>query len=462
MFPKQVYINRREALKSKIKSGIILIPGNEESSMSYPANTYAFRQDSNFLYFFGLNQPNFIGVIDIDNNKDYILGNDAEIDDIIWMGPQPSINSLAKEVGIVNTNKYDSIFDIIKNAKAKGLPIHFLPTYRGEQKLFYQKLLGIHPDRLADHYSQELIKAVISLRSIKDDYEIAEIEKAIDIAYDMHTTAMRMCKPGIYESKIAGTIEGIAISRGSMVSFPVILSQNGETLHNHYHGNVLESGRLMLTDAGAETTMHYCSDFTRTIPVSGKFTQKQAEIYQTVLDANMKAIEISKPGIKYMDVHLASAKVIAEGLKSIGLMKGNIDDAVSLGAHALFYPHGLGHMMGLDVHDMEGLGENNVGYDETINRSSIFGTAYVRLARKLEPGFVFTDEPGVYFIPALIDLWKSENKFADYINYDKLSEYRTFGGIRIEDDLLVTQTGCKVIGKPIPKKITDIENIIGK
>jgi len=462
MFAKETYINRRNALKTKVKSGIILIPGNEESAMSYPDNTYHFRQDSNFLYFFGLNHPHFIGLIDIDNNTDYLFGDDVEIDDIIWMGPQPSIASLAEQVGINHTDKYNVIYNLVRDAVAKGRKIHFLPTYRGEQNLFYQDLLGIHPNLLANYFSTELIKSVVELRSVKDKDEINEIEKAIEIGYEMHTTAMRMCKPGVMESDIAGAIEGIAIARGSMISFPVILSQNGETLHNHYHGNKLEKGRLMLTDAGAETTMNYCSDNTRTIPVNGKYTQQQAEIYQTVLDANLKTIALSKPGIKYMDVHLASAKVIAEGLKSIGLMKGNIDDAVNLGAHALFYPHGLGHMMGLDVHDMEGLGENNVGYDETISRSSIFGTAYVRLAKQLKPGYVFTDEPGIYFIPALIDMWKKENKFTDFINYDKLDAYRSFGGIRIEDDLLVTETGCRVLGKAIPKTINELEKIVGK
>jgi len=462
MFAKETYINRRKALKSKVKSGIILVPGNEESAMSYPANTYHFRQDSNFLYFFGLNHPHFIGVIDIDNNTDYLFGDDVEIDDIIWMGPQPSIAFLAEQVGINHTDKYNAIYNMVRAAIAKGRKIHFLPAYRGEQKLFYQDLLGIHPNLLANYYSTELIKAVVELRSIKDKDEIKEIEKAIEIGYEMHTTAMRMCKPGVMESDIAGAIEGIAIARGSMVSFPVILSQNGETLHNHYHGNKLEAGRLMLTDAGAETTMNYCSDFTRTIPVSGKFTQQQREIYQLVLDANMRAIEMSAPGIRYLDVHLEAAKVIASGLKALGLMKGNVDDAVAQGAHALFFPHGLGHMMGLDVHDMEGLGEDFVGYDETIQRSSQFGTAYLRLAKKLKPGYVFTDEPGIYFIPALIDMWKKENKFTDFINYDKLEAYRSFGGIRIEDDLLVTENGCRVLGKPIPKTINEIEKIMGE
>ena len=462
MFPKTTYIKRRDGLKSKVKSGIILIPGNEESSMSYPANTYHFRQDSNFLYFFGLNHPHFCGLIDVDNNIDYLFGDDVEIDDLIWMGPQPSLKSLAENVGVVHTDKYNAVFDFVKNAVAKGRQIHFLPTYRGEQKLFYQNLLGIHPDFLSNYYSTELIEAVVDLRSVKDADEISEIEKAIATGYEMHVTAMRMCKPGVMESDIAGAIEGIAIARGSMVSFPVILSQNGETLHNHLHDKVLESGRLMLTDAGAETEMNYCSDFTRTIPVSGKFTQQQREIYQLVLDANMRAIEMSAPGVRYLDVHLETAKVIATGLKDLGLMKGNVDDAVAQGAHALFFPHGLGHMMGMDVHDMEGLGEDFVGYDETISRSNQFGTAYLRLAKALKPGYVFTDEPGIYFIPALIDMWKKENKFTDFINYDKLDAYRSFGGIRIEDDLLVTETGCRVLGKPIPKTVEEIESIVGK
>jgi len=302
-----------------------------------------------------------------------------------------------------------------------------------------------------------MIKGIVALRSIKDKFEIVEIEKAVDIAYEMHTTSMRMAMPGVVDREIAGTIEGISLGLGGPVSFPVILSIHGETLHNHYHGNVLKEGRMMVTDAGAETTMHYASDITRTVPVGGKFNQRQKEIYEIVLDANMKTIEATKPGITNKELHLMAAKVIASGLKDLGLMKGDIDAAVAAGAHAMFFPHGLGHMMGLDVHDMEGLGENYVGYDDEVKRSDQFGTAFLRLGRRHQPGFVFTIEPGIYFIPALIDQWKNEKKFTEFINFDKVEPYKDFGGIRIEDDILVTEDGYRVLGTPIPKTVSDIE-----
>jgi len=303
---------------------------------------------------------------------------------------------------------------------------------------------------------------VIELRSVKDKYEISEIEKAIGIAYNMHVTAMKMARPGVIERKIAGTIEGISLAKGGPVSFPIILSINGQTLHNHYHGNTLVEGRMMVTDAGAETTMHYASDITRTVPVGGKFNLRQKEIYQVVLDANVKSIEAIRPGVTYKSIHLLAAKTVASGLKELGLMKGDVDEAVSQGAHALFFPHGLGHMMGLDVHDMEGLGENNVGYNNEIKRSGQFGLAFLRLAKKLQPGFVLTVEPGIYFIPELIDQWKAKGKFEEFINYDKIGDYMDIGGIRIEDDVLVTDSGYRVLGKPIPKTIEDIERVMQK
>ena len=457
MFPKEVYINRRNRLKKLVDSGIAIILGNENAAYNYPANEYHFRQDSNFLYFFAINKPHFIGIIDFDEGKDIILGDDFEIDDIIWMGPQPSVAELAKEAGVENTGKYSDIYKIIDEAKAKGKKIHIVPPYRGEHILFYNDVLK---DDYKKYISEELIKAIVELRSVKDEYEIKEIEKAIEVGYEMHVTAMRMCKPGIVEQKIAAAVEAIPIANGGRISFPVILTQNGETLHNHYHGNILQSGKMMLTDAGAETEMGYASDFTRTVPVSGKFDQRQRDIYSIVLNANKRVIELSRPGVKYLDMHLEAAGVIASGLNDLGLMKGDIDEAVAVGAHALFFPHGLGHMMGLDVHDMEGLGEDYVGYDENVKRSDQFGLAYLRLARELKPGFVLTDEPGIYFIPALIDMWRKEGKFMDFINYDEVEKYKDFGGVRIEDDLLITENGCEVMGKKIPKEIDDIEQIM--
>ena len=460
MFQSDLYSKRRAALKSKVSSGIVLLPGNTDASYNYPANTYHFRQDSNFLYFFGLNISGLFGVIDLDADKDYIFGNDFDIDDIIWMGPQPSVKDLAAKAGVGNTDTLKTLQSLVANAVKKGQKVHIVPQYRARTVNQLADLLDVTHREIPGYVSEELIKGIVSLRSFKDEYEVVEIEKAIDTAYLMHTTSMKMAMPGILEQEIAGRIEGIALSGGAPVSFPVILSMNGETLHNHHHGNVLRVGKMMVTDAGCETSMNYCSDITRTVPVGGKFDNRQREIYEVALKANMIVNEKSKAGVFYKDMHLLAAKTIASGLKDLGLMKGDVETAVAEGAHALFMPHGLGHMMGLDVHDMEGLGENYVGYDDEVKRSEQFGLAFLRLGRRLQKGFVITNEPGIYFIPALIDLWKKENKFTDFINYEKLESYKDFGGIRIEDDLLITETGCKVLGRPIPKTVQEIEEIM--
>lgn len=462
MFNKTVYVERRKKLKKQVGSGVILIPGNVESPMNYPANCYPFRQDSTFLYFFGQDKPGFAGLIDIEEGKDYLFGEDFTIDDIIWMGPQPRVKELALEVGIEYTGTPAEMAAKISDALAAKRKIHYLPPYRGENSIQLAKLLGTSTDTLKSGASVELVKAVVDQRSIKSDDEVKEIEKALDISYEMYDMVLQLAKPGIYEREIVGKIEGIAGSYGAHVSFPIILSINGETLHNHYHGHRLEKGRLLVTDSGAESAEYYASDITRTFPVGGTFTPEQRDIYQVVLDSQLAAIEAIKPGKPYKEVHLITARVIADGLKNAGLMKGNMEAAVSDGAHALFFPHGLGHMIGLDVHDMEDLGENNVGYDKTVERSKQFGLAYLRMARELKPGYVITVEPGIYFIPALIDKWKSENKSSEFINYDKVEKYKGFGGIRIEDDVLVTPGGGRVLGKPIPKTVEEIEKIMGK
>ncbi len=458
MFSKDVYINRRNRLREKMGDGLVLILGNNESSMNYPHNTYKYRQDSNFMYFFGLNHPGFAGVMDIDNNVDCIFGNDVDIDDIIWMGPQPSVKDMAAEVGVENTNPFVKLYDVITEAISKGRKIHFLPPYRHDNIILLEKLTGIHNSVINNYVSMELIHAVIALRSIKEACEILELEKACNVGYKMHVTAMQHAKAGVLEQEIAGIIEGIALSGGGQPSFPIILSQNGETLHNHNHGNILKEGKMMLTDAGAEIASYYSSDFTRTVPVGGRFSQKQKEVYNCVLNANNYATSLVKPGVTYQHIHLEACKVLATGLKDLGLMKGNIDDAVSQGAHAMFMPHGLGHMMGLDVHDMEDLGQIYVGYDEETRPIEQFGTAYLRLGKKLETGFVITNEPGCYFIPALIEKWRAEKLHTDFINYDKVEEYKDFGGIRLEDDILVTDSGSRLLGdKRIPITVEEIE-----
>ena len=457
MFAPTVYTARRNRLRSLVTSGIILMPGNPEAAMNYAANTYHYRQDSNFLYYFGLDHDGFAGIIDIDNNRDIIFGNDVDMDDIIWMGPQPTVKDQAAKAGVVNTEPLSKLESYVKDAIAKGRKVHIVKPYRGEVWIWLESLLGVHHSQVKEFISEELIHAIVSMRSIKEDIEIREIERAVDVAYIMHTTGMKMAKEGVVEQQIAGAIEGIALSYGGPVSFPVILSVDGQTLHNHNHGNILKVGRMMVIDAGCESALHYASDITRTVPVNGKFNQRQKEIYEIVLKANTETIKAVRPGANYKDIHLLAARTIASGLKDIGLMKGDVDEAVAAGAHALFFPHGLGHMLGLDVHDMEGLGENYVGYDKTVSRSSQFGLAFLRLARKLETGFVLTDEPGCYFIPALIDQWRTEGKFKEFINYDKAETYKDFGGIRIEDDVLVTADGYRVLGKPIPKTVEEIE-----
>ena len=457
MFAKEVYSERRNRLKKEINKGVALFMANHEAAFNYPANTYSYRQDSHFSYFFGLNHPGFAGLIDFESGKDILFGDNVEIDDIIWMGPQPSVEDQAAKVGITETYASEKLAHYISKALEQGRKVHFLPPYRGAMMIALGQLLGINPSEVKAHASVELIKAVVKLKEIKDAIEIAEIEKAIDVAYLMHTTGMKMAKPGITEQEIAGTIEGIALAHGGPVSFPIILSVDGQTLHNHNHHNVLKEGRMMVIDAGTETQTLYASDITRTVPVGGKFNQRQKEVYEIVLKANMDSIAAIKPGVEYREMHLLAAKVITQGLTSLGLMKGNADDAVAAGAHTLFFPHGLGHMMGMDVHDLEGLGENYVGYDEQTKRSTQFGTAYLRLGKKLKPGFVLTDEPGIYFIPALIDKFRAEGLFKDFINYDKVETYKDFGGIRIEDDILVTDTGYRVLGKPIPKTVAEVE-----
>jgi len=456
MFQAKTYTERRKVLKSKLKSGIVLLLGNNETAMNYTANPYHFRQDSNFLYFFGLNDPGLAAAIDIESGEEIIFGNDVDMDDIIWMGPQPTLKERAVKCGIKITKPFSELEVYIKRSLLSKT-IHYLPPYRFDNSILIETLLGIKPPVQKKFASTELIKSIVELRSIKEDVEIAEIEKAMEVGYLIHTTGMKMAKAGVYERAIYGAMEGIALSHGYTVSFPIILTVNGQTLHNHYHGNKLKNGDLLLVDAGVEAPSGYCTDHTRTIPVSGKFTQKQREIYEIVLKAQKEAIKIIKPGITYQSIHLFASKIIADGLKAIGLMKGDTKEAVKLGAHALFLPHGLGHMMGIDVHDMEDLGENYVGYNDKIHRIDQFGTAYLRLGRELQEGFVLTVEPGIYFIPALIDQWRKENKFAQFINYDKVAEYIDFGGIRIEDDVLVTANGYKVFGKPIPKEVDDIE-----
>lgn len=459
MFKPETYKNRRNQLKNLVNDGVILLLGNVDVPWNYPSNVYHWRQDSSFLYYFGLDFQGLAGIIDADSGEEILFGDDVSIDDIIWMGPQVSLAENAAKVDCEKTAAFKSLFDYIEKAKAQNRKIHFLPPYRAENKILLQDLLGIAPAMQTEASSVELVKAIISQREIKDTEEIEELKKAWNIGYDMHIHAMRSCKEGVWEQTIAGQMEGIALASGCGPSFPIILSQHGETLHNHNHDALLQTGKLMLVDAGAESLMHYASDFTRTTPVGGKFSAQQKAIYEIVLAANNKAATLIKPGVTYQSIHFEACRVLAQGLKEVGIMKGDVNDAVANGAHALFMPHGLGHMMGLDVHDMEDLNQHYVGYDEKTRPSTQFGAASLRLGKELKEGFVLTNEPGLYFIPALIDQWQSQGTNAEFINFDELKKYREFGGIRLEDDLLVTATGGEYFGKRLPIEVTEVEGV---
>ena len=459
MFDKQVYISRRRRLLEQVHEGIILLPGNSEASCNYPDNQYQFRQDSSFLYFFGLDQPDLAAVIDAETGREILFGDDVDIDDIIWMGPQPLIADRAASVGVDASAPFAKLADCLKEAQQKGRPIHFLPPYRNHNKILLHKLLGLPLDALREAASIELIKAVVSLRLVKEPCEIAEIDKACNLGYAMHVTAMKMMRLGMVEQEVVGVMEGVCHSGGVMTSFPTILSQHGETLHNHKHDAVLTDGRLCVIDAGVEIASHYCSDNTRTLPTGGKFTQKQKDIYNIVLAANDYAREAAFPGVTYRDVHLGASKIIVQGLKNLGLVHGDVDEMVAAGVQGLFMPHGLGHNMGLDVHDMEDLGENYVGYDPHQTRARQLGLGSLRMARRLVPGHVITDEPGIYFIPALIEKWKSEGHNSQYVDFARLEDYYDFGGIRLEDDLLITEKGARILGSErIPITVEEIEN----
>lgn len=456
MFDKKTYIERRKVLKSKISSGIAIFPGNDEAPMNYQDNTYHYRQDSSFLYYFGVDRPGLVGVIDFEENKDYIFGDDFTFEDFVWMGPQPTINELSSNAGIEYTSTINSLSDFLDKVKTKNRKIHFLPPYRDEHRIKIFKWLGIHPEDQADQVSVELIMAVGNQRNIKSEEEIEQIEEAVNTTVDMHLAAMQYARPGMTEAQVAARVHEVALAAGGNISFPIIATIHGETLHNHYHGNIIRSGDMFLLDAGAENKLRYAGDMSSTFPVDKKFTARQKDIYQIALNAHEAAIGILKPGVNFKEVHLLAARTIAEGLKDMGFMKGNIDDAVDQGAHALFFPCGTGHLMGLDVHDMENLGEQYVGYAGE-PKSKLFGIKSLRLGRKLEPGFVVTVEPGIYFIPQLIDMWKAENKFKDFIVYDKVDEYKDFSGCRNEEDILITENGYRILGKPLPKTIEDVE-----
>ena len=461
LFPQQTYIERRARLRSLVGNGLIVLLGNNEAPMNYPANTYKFRQDSSFLYFYGQHRDGLCGVIDADNGQEWLLGDEIDIDDIIWYGSVDSVADMAAECGVQAHAPMAKLAELVAEALKAGRKVHYLPPYRYDHKIQLADLTGLHPYRLAP--SQQLIDAVVALRSKKSAEEIAEIERACDIGYEMHTTAMRLCRPGVTEQYISGVIGGIAASRGAITSFQSITTMHGEVMHGYPSTAPLEAGRLFLCDAGAETNEHYCSDHTRTTPISGRYNQRQRDIYSIVSDCHDLALQVAKPGVKYLDVHLDVCRLMTDRLKDLGLMRGNTEEAVQAGAHALFLPHGLGHMMGMDVHDMEGLGQIHVGFNAETRPSTQFGLNALRMGRRLEEGFVVTDEPGIYFIPALIDLWRKQGTNAEFLNFDKIETFKDFGGVRIEDDVLITANGCRFLGeKRIPYHIDDVEAFVAE
>lgn len=465
MFSKETYINRRAELKKLVENGIVVFFGNNGSPANFPNNGYhPFRQDSTFLYYFGQNREGLVGIIDIDNDTETLIGDDISINDIVWYGAVDSVHDMAEQVGVAHSAPMKALTTICHEALREKRPVHFLPPYRFDTKIQIFDLLGIHPNQQKESASLALIHAVVKMRSVKSAEEIEELERAAIIGYRMHTTAMKMCRPGITEKEIAGTLDGIANSMGAMVSFPTILSQHGEIQHGSPSMAPLQAGKLMLCDAGAETINNYCSDNTRTTPVSGRFDQRQLEIYSIVEACHDYALSVAKPGVKWWDVHFGVCRLMTERLKEVGLMKGDTDEAVAAGAHAMFMVHGLGHMMGMDVHDMESFDQIYVGFDDEVRPNlEQFGTNCLRMGRRLQEGFVVTDEPGIYFIPALIDDWKASGHCKEFINFDLLETYKDFGGIRIEDDLLITGDGCRFIGKDrIPYHPKDVEAFIAR
>ena len=472
MFNSEVYVNRRRGLLEQMASrgahGVAVFLGNVDAATNYRGNDYKFRQDSNFLYYWGIDEPWFAAVLDLDTAQECLYGNDVDIDDIIWMGPQPTVASKGAAIGCAATAPLADFYKAVTAAVAAGRPVHFLPPARYYNQMKLSQLTGIDTEAVrkvgpvaAGGASEELVKSVVAMRLIKEECEIEELDKAAEIGYWMHTEARRGCKPGVLEQEIVGRMEGVTYSKGWGPSFTTILSQNGETLHNHSHHQIITPGRLLVVDAGAESNTHYASDFTRTYPCSGKFTAKQREIYDIVQQANDYAYSLTKPGTTYWDVHYATARFLLEGLKTLDLVRGDVDEMLPLGISGLFMPHGLGHNMGMDVHDMEDLGENYVGYAEDQKRHPLLGLGNLRMARRLEPGHVITDEPGIYFIPALIEQWKREGTDKGFVNYEKLEGYYDFGGIRLEDDILVTADGARRLGSQrLPILSSDIEDIM--
>ncbi|MBV8649105.1 aminopeptidase P family protein [Paludibacterium sp.] len=460
MFAAEVYQQRRSQLLAGAQPGLLLFIGNVDAPMNYLHNPYPFVQDSTFRYLFGLNDPGLAGVIDTRSGKATLFGDDVDVDDIVWTGPLPTLAERAARAGVSQTRPYAALEEVLREALLNGVAVHYLTPYRAETVLELARLLGRTADAVKRGASQPLARGIVALREIKGPEEVAEIERALEVTREMHIAAMKAARPGAVEYQAVGAMEGIMRSRDWQLAYPSIFSRRGEVLHNHRHDQVLQAGDLVVNDTGASADTGYASDITRTIPVGGKFSERQRALYETVLAMQLEAIAAMRPGVKYFDVHKLSARTMVARMLPLGFFKGTVEQVVESGAYAIAFPHGLGHQIGLDVHDMENLGENLVGYDEHQQRSELFGLGYLRMGKALKPGMVITVEPGIYFIPELIDAWRREGKFADLIDYDKFDEYRDFGGIRIEDNVLVTDSGSRVLGAPIPKTVAEVEAVM--
>jgi len=458
MFSKEIYTARRNNLASSVREGIILLPGNEESPMNYADNTYHFRQDSTFLYYFGIDQPSLAGIIDTDSGESILFGDDYSIDMIVWTGVVPGMNELGEKIGVTYVKPFASLQKVVSKALSENRAVHFLNPYRSDILLRVAELIGSDYRSVPGKASPELTRAVITQREVKSADEITELDRAVDISVEMHLAGMRYARPGMKEAEVAAKVAEASHAAGVNPSFPIIATINGQTLHNHYHGNTIKKGDLFLLDAGAESENHYAGDLSSTFPVSPVFTSIQKEIYRVSLDAHRAAVSMLRPGITFKEVHLAACRAIFEGLKAFGLTKGDTGEAVESGAHALFFPCGTGHMMGLDVHDMENLGEEWVGYDGE-PKSTQFGLKSLRLGKALKPGFVLTIEPGIYFIPELIELWRSENKHLQFLNYGEIDKFRDFSGLRNEEDFLITADGARRLGRSLPLTIEEVESV---
>ena len=457
MFNAAIYTERRAELRRRLGSGLVLLPGHRESPMNYRDNVYPFRQDSTFLYFFGLDQPDLVGLLDLDAGEDHLFGDDPSLHDIVWTGLLPTLAERAVACGVSRTAPLAQLPGRIAEALAKGRIVHTLAPFRGETVLLLAELLSCTPAEAAARASRPLTEAVVALREVKSDAEVAEIEAALALTARMHQAAFQATRPGVVEREVVGAMEGLMRAEDRQLAYPVIFSRRGEVLHNHHHDQKLEVGDLVVNDTGCSSRFGYASDITRTLPVGGRFSPLQRELYDVVLEAQQSVIRALRPGVPHLDLHKQACRVLVEGLKAHDCFKGDPADIVESGAYAIVFQCGLGHALGLDVHDMEALGEDLVGYGEGFTRSSLFGLKSLRLAKPLKAGMVITTEPGLYFIPHQLDQWRAEGRFTDFIDYDALDRFRGFGGVRIEDDVLITEDGARVLGPAIPRTAEEVE-----